>query len=56
MLLRSRSDLTLLVGVARWASEDELLQFRHAAGTLSFEGAELEGIEVLDEIDDLTVW
>src|SRR5438045_9181398 len=53
-LLRS-PDGTTFVGVARWASEGDLAAFREAMGSVSFPGANLVSIEVLEEVDDLTV-
>jgi heme-degrading monooxygenase HmoA len=54
LLLRSRDDPNVFVGVARWETEHHLAEFRRRAVPLSFAGAELEAIELLDELDDLT--
>ena len=55
LLLRSHSDPGDVVGVARWQTEEHLLAFRRAAGSITFEGAELRSVEILDELDDLTI-
>ena len=54
-LLRSREAPTAFVAVARWKSHEHLARFRRTAGALRFPGATLETIEILEEIDDLTV-
>ncbi len=54
LLLRSHNDPDIYVGVARWESERRLLAFREHVAPLVFEGAELEGFELFDELDDLT--
>jgi hypothetical protein len=54
-LLRSAEATMEFVGVARWKSQEHLARFRRTADTLRFPGATLETIEVLDEIDDLTI-
>jgi heme-degrading monooxygenase HmoA len=55
LLLRSRHEPDLFVGVARWETERQLLDFRQQAAPMVFEGADLESVEVLDELDDLTL-
>lgn len=54
-LLRSTETPTTFVGVALWKSSEHLERFRRNAGVRQFAGATLETIEVLEEIDDLTV-
>jgi heme-degrading monooxygenase HmoA len=54
-LLRSTESPTTFVAVARWRSRDHLARFRRTAGVRPFADAALESIEVLEEIDDLTV-
>lgn len=54
-LLQSTEAPTTFVGVARWQSPADLARFRRTAGVRPFPGATLETIEVLEEIDDLTV-
>jgi heme-degrading monooxygenase HmoA len=54
-LLRSHDDPSLFVGVARWESVETLESFRQAMGTIQFDGAELESIQVFQELDDLTI-
>lgn len=55
LLLRSRNDPDRFVGVARWESERQLLDFRQRAASIVFDGAELESVELFDELDELTV-
>ena len=55
LLLRSRQEPDLFVGVARWETERQLLEFRQQAPAMVFEGAELESVEVFDELDELTL-
>lgn len=54
-LLRSSESPTTFVAVARWKSQEHLARFRRAADVRRFAGATLETIEVLEEIDDLTI-
>jgi quinol monooxygenase YgiN len=54
-LLRSSEAPTTFVGVARWKSQAHLARFRRTAEIRRFAGATIETIEVLEEIDDLTV-
>jgi len=54
-LLRSSEAPTTFVGVARWKSQEHLARFRRTAHIRRFAGAAIETIEVLEEIDDLTV-
>jgi len=44
-----------MIGIARWESRDHLEGFWKQAGTVEFPGATMESIEILDELDDLTV-
>lgn len=53
-LLRAQEDPAIFVDVASWDSLDALVAFRQAARILSFEGADLQGMEVFEELDDLT--
>jgi heme-degrading monooxygenase HmoA len=53
-LCRSTEDPDILVGIARWKSRQDVERFWASAGPVTFEGALMESIEVLDELDDLT--
>ena len=44
-----------LVAIARWDSEDDLAAFWRDPGGAEFPGAALESVEVLTELDHLTV-
>lgn len=55
LLLRSRGDPEQYVGVARWTTEDDLAAFWENAGTRNVGDAELQSVEVFDELDDLTI-
>jgi hypothetical protein len=54
-LLENQEDPDLFVGVARWTTVEALMLFREKVGTLRFDGAELISIDLLDELDDLTI-
>ena len=54
-LLRPTTDDTRLVAVARWKSLKDLEAFWEDPGGSAFPGADLESVEILDELDDLTV-
>jgi hypothetical protein len=54
-LCRSGDDRDVLVGIARWKSRRHVEAFWEEAGTVVFEGAVLESIELLDELDHLTI-
>jgi len=54
-LTRSTSDPATWIGIARWASLEELHQFRTRVGSISFDGAALQSMEVLEEVDHLTI-
>jgi len=43
----------MFVGIARWESRAHVEAFWRGAGGDGFPGARLEGVEVLDELDDL---
>jgi len=44
-----------MIGIARWESKDHLEGFWRQAGTVQFPGATMESIEILEELDHLTV-
>jgi antibiotic biosynthesis monooxygenase (ABM) superfamily enzyme len=50
----SSSDETV-VAIARWKSRDDLERFWMSPGGSAFTWAEMEGVEVLDEVDHLTI-
>lgn len=54
-LCRSTEEPDCFIGIARWASRDHLEAFWKQAGTVEFRGATMESVEVLDELDHLTV-
>ena len=55
VLCRSTSDPALLVGIARWNSRSDLERFWQRTGKIEFAGSTMETIEILDELDDLTI-
>jgi len=54
-LFRSEENPALVVGIARWRSKDDLAAFWEQAGPMQFQGATLEAMEILEELDHLTV-
>jgi len=54
-LLTSDFDRDHYVAIARWVSLEALTAFWNGPGGVQFEGAELVSVEVLEEIDHLTV-
>ena|ERR1700691_3440268 len=54
-LLSADSDRNHYVAIARWESLGSLTAFWNEPGGVQFEGAELVSVEVLEEIDHLTV-
>ena len=54
-LLRPTEEANCLVGVARWESKDELTSFWERMSPLEFPGADLLSLEVLEEVDHLTL-
>jgi heme-degrading monooxygenase HmoA len=54
-LCRAGDDPAVFVGIARWAGRDALEAFWKQAAGDPFEGAVLETVEVLEELDDLTL-
>jgi antibiotic biosynthesis monooxygenase (ABM) superfamily enzyme len=54
-LLRSTDDQAGLIGIARWQSLEELTAFWERMSPLEFPGAELNSLEILDELDHLTL-
>lgn len=54
-LLRMDSDRNHCVAIARWESLEALTVFWDDPGGVQFEGAELVSVEILQEIDHLTV-
>jgi heme-degrading monooxygenase HmoA len=55
-LCRTSEDPRCMVGIARWRARADVERFWESAGTVEFEGVTLEAIEVLDELDDLTLY
>lgn len=49
-----QGDADQAVGVARWASRSHLQAFRDQAGSLHLPGANLDSMEVLEEVAHLT--
>ncbi len=54
-LLRTADDDDHLIGIARWQSKAQLTSFWQRMSPLEFPGAVLESLEVLEEIDHLTI-
>ena len=54
-LLSAHSDQDPYVAIARWESLEALIAFWIDPGGVQFEGAELVSVDVLEEIDHLTV-
>ena len=54
-LCRTSDDAESFVGIARWESRTAVEAFWAQATGDGFDGAVLESIEVLDELDDLTL-
>ena len=54
-LCRPTGDDEHLVAVARWESQEDLVEFWKEPAGSTFEGAHLESAEIFDELDDLTV-
>ncbi len=54
-LLGPDSDRDLYVAIARWESSEALTAFWDDPGGVQFEAAELVSVEILQEIDHLTV-
>ena len=51
----SDADPDMFVGIARWKSRQDVEAFWAASGSVTFDGAELESVELLDEVDNLSV-
>ena len=54
-LCRSTEDPDVFIGIARWERREHVEVFWRRAGTVDFDGSSLESMEVLDELDDLTL-
>jgi heme-degrading monooxygenase HmoA len=54
-LLAPAADDAHVVAVARWRSQGDLEAFWADPGGREFDGAELEVVELFEELDDLTV-
>ena|ERR1039458_7485826 len=54
-LLRSTDDENCLIGIARWESKEQLTAFWERMSPLEFPGAVLQSLEILEEIDHLTL-
>lgn len=54
-LLAVKDDDDHVVGIARWQSEAQLSAFWERVSPLVFEGAVLESLEILTELDHLTL-
>ncbi len=54
-LLRTDSDPCQWVAIARWESVQALTTFWNDSGGPQFEGADLVSVEVLEEVDHLTL-
>lgn len=55
MLLASVSEAQSMVAVAGWQSREALEAFWADSGGEPFDGASLESVEILEEVDDLTL-
>ncbi|MEY2422033.1 MAG: hypothetical protein QOI95_2100 [Acidimicrobiaceae bacterium] len=55
VLLRAPADPSLFVGIARWLNVEHLEAFRRTIGPIHVDGATLDSMEILDEIDNLLV-
>ena len=51
----SDADPDVYIGIARWRSRQDVEAFWTVSGSVSFDGAELESVELLDELDNLSV-
>ena len=54
-LLRSPDDGECLIGIARWESAEQLTAFWERMSPLEFPGATMLSLEVLEEVDHLTL-
>ena len=54
-LMAPSTDDAQMVAIARWRSRQDLEAFWAEPGGSPFEAAELQSVEVFDELDDLTV-
>jgi heme-degrading monooxygenase HmoA len=54
-LLRADSDQNQYVAIARWESVEDLTTFWNDPGGSQLEGAALVSVEVLEEVDHLTL-
>jgi len=54
-LHRPTDDEECLVGIARWQSTEQLTSFWERMSPLEFPGAEMLSLEILEEIDHLTL-
>ena len=55
-LLAPKDDDAHFVAIARWRSGDDLESFWANPGGPGFDGAELESVEVFEELDDLSLY
>ena len=54
-LCRSTKDSEVFVGIARWQNRQDVEAFWGQASDVGFDGAVLESVEVMEELDDLGV-
>ena len=54
-LLRAPEDEDCLIGIARWESTEQLTAFWERMSPLEFPGATMLSLEVLEELDHLTI-
>jgi heme-degrading monooxygenase HmoA len=54
-LFRSQDDEDCLIGIARWESTEQLTSFWDRMSPLEFPGAILQSLEILEEVDHLTL-
>jgi hypothetical protein len=54
-LLRSPDDDGSFIGIARWRDQGHLTAFWERSTPLEFPGAVLQSVEVLEEVDHLTL-
>jgi hypothetical protein len=55
-LLTPTADTSHLVAIARWRSRDDLESFWASPGGSEFPGAELDSVEIFEELDDLALY
>jgi len=54
-LCRSVDDPAVMISIARWGSRAHLESFWQRTGKIEFAGATMAAVDILDELDDLTI-